>query len=348
MHEPQAARERRLGALARVPPSPILMHRGRPLLTNVSERARLIIFEQSMKRAPEMIGAAHPRGHLADMDRTGIGAALILPTLAVYLACREDIEPPVVNAFADAYNRWLADFCAVSPERLLGAGLITRSDPAEMCRVLEWTAKQGFRAVMVRPNMVRGRRLSHPDHERFWAMCEDASLAVVIHEGTHTGLQTAGTERFSSRFALHACSHPMEQMMALLDLIEGGVLERYPRLRVGFFEAGCSWLPYWLWRLDAVEYRFLKEEVAENVRMLPSEYFRRQCWVVGEPEEPLFAEVVEALGADRLLYGSDFPHLDHDGEQAPSLARLQAEGLAKPLLCDNPQRFLGFNKSRNT
>jgi len=81
-------------------------------------------------------------------------------------------------------------------------------------------------------------------------------MAVGIHEGTHSRLPTTGAERFNSRFALHACSHPMEQMMALLALIEGGVLERHRRLRVAFLESGCGWLPYWLWKLDE-EYKNL-------------------------------------------------------------------------------------------
>src|SRR6185436_16183227 len=98
-------------------------------------------------------------------------------------------------------------------------------------------------------------------------------------------------DRFQTRFAQHACSHPMEMMMALLDLIERGVLERHPDLRVAFLEAGCGWLPYWLWRLDE-EYHHLSGEVHENVRMLPSEYFRRQCFVSADPGEPLLPEIV--------------------------------------------------------
>jgi len=85
-------------------------------------------------------------------------------------------------------------------------------------------------------------------------------LAVGIHEGTHSRLPTTGGERFNSQFALHACSHPMEQMMALSAPIEGGVLERHRRLRVAFLESGCGWLPCWLWKLDE-EYKNLHWEV---------------------------------------------------------------------------------------
>ena len=111
---------------------------------------------------------------------------------------------------------------------------------------------------------------------------------------------------------MHACSHPMEQMMAFLSLLEGGVLDRHPSLKVAFLEAGCGWLPYWLWRLDEVEYRHLAAELEGRARMPPSAYFRRQCLVGVEPDEPLIAQVIEHVGAQALMFGTDFPHLDHD------------------------------------
>lgn len=115
-----------------------------------------------------------------------------------------------------------------------------------MVKELHRMANLGWKAVFLRPNPVKGRILSDPAYEPFWTACEDLDMAVGIHEGNHSRLSTTGAERFNSRFALHACSHPMEQMMALLALIEGGVLERHRRLRVAFLESGCGWLPYWL------------------------------------------------------------------------------------------------------
>lgn len=170
----------------------------------------------------------------------------------------------------------------------------------------------GWTTVVIRPNPVRGRGLGHPDYAPFWQACEQLRLAVAVHEGTHARLVSAGADRFDSRFGMHACSHPMEQMMAFLSLLEAGVLERHPGLQWAFLEAGCSWLPHWLWRLDEVEYKYLQDEVAETIKIKPSAYFRRQCRVGIEPSEPLLAQVVPWLGAGSLLFGTDFPHLDHD------------------------------------
>jgi len=103
----------------------------------------------------------------------------------------------------------------------------------------------------------------------------------------------------------------MEAQLAFLSLLDAGVLERHPRLRVAFLEAGASWVPHWLWRLDEICYATMPGENARNVTIPPSRYFARQCWVGIELGEPCLRQVIDLVGADRLLYGTDFPHPDH-------------------------------------
>ncbi len=114
-------------------------------------------------------------------------------------------------------------------------------------------------------------------------------------------------------------------------------LERHPNLRVAFLEAGCGWLPYWLWRLDEAEYKHLAWEVKDNVKMKPSEYFRRQCFVSIEPDEPYLPEIIKYIGDDNLLFGSDFPHIDHDPEALEEVIDLE-ERLSKRTV----QKFCGI------
>lgn len=144
---------------------------------------------------------------------------------------------------------------------------------------------------------------------------------------------------------MHACSHPMEQMMAMLVLIEGGVLERHPRLKFAFLEAGCGWLPYWLWRLDELEYSNLGWEVRENVRMKPSEYFRRQCFISIEPDEPYVKDIIKYIGEDNILFGSDFPHMDHHPDIMDEIVALEkslSREIVQKILWDNPMRYYGM------
>ena len=340
----------RLGEHALLPVPTVLAVADEPLMRDVSDVAHIETGLVAAQRRELLAAAETPRGHLADMDATGIDAAVMLPTFAPFLVYNDDIGADRSRAYAQAYNRWLADFCASSPTRLLGAALLSRHDPDAMVEDLEAGLRNGLTSVVLRPNPVQGRTLGHPAYSRFFAACEHHAVTVLLHEGTHTRVPTAGADRFRSHFAQHACSHPMEMMMALLALIEGGVLERHSSLRVGFLESGCGWLPYWLWRLDHVEFAQLSAEVRGRVERPPSEYFERQCWIAMEPGESMLAQFVEEIGASRIVFGSDFPHLDHSpritDEVLAEGSRIGDEAL-RTLLWDSPSALMGLSASRS-
>jgi predicted TIM-barrel fold metal-dependent hydrolase len=342
--ESLAQRVARLGPKGMIPLMPQLMLDGQPAMARLSERAMVEVAWSLFQRHTDPSVGATPSHHLRSMERTGVDLAFFYPTSASFLLRIDGMDPARAAAFASAYNDWLRDFCRADPERLHGVGALSLHDPARMVAELERVAGFGWKVVVVPPNPVGGRTLSHPDYEPFWSACERLSLAVAIHEGTHARLPTAGAERFTTRFALNASSHPLEQMLALLTLIEGGVLERHPGLRVAFLEAGCGWVPYWLWRMDET-YHYMAGEVAENVRRKPSEYFRRQCFVAIEPEEPGLREVIRLLGADNLLFGTDYPHADHGDDIVDHVMSLReggSEEVVRKLLWDNPARFYGL------
>ena len=282
--------------------------------------------------------------HISAMMQMGIDISFLYPSYGLWVLAIDSMPAQLAGAFVRAYNNWLRDFCSYNPQLLRGVGLINLHAPAEMVPELHRITEFGLQAVVLRPNPVKGRLLNDPTYEDFWTECETLNIAVGIHEGSHSRLPTVGINRFNTRFALHACSHPMEQMMAMLALIEGGVLERHPNLKVGFLESGCGWLPYWLWRLDQ-EYENLYWEVKENVKVRPSEYFHRQCFISVDSSEPYLAEIIQNLGSDNLILGSDYPHMDHNPDIIKSLVALQ-EPLSKTtvqkILWDNPARFYGI------
>jgi predicted TIM-barrel fold metal-dependent hydrolase len=283
--------------------------------------------------------------HVASLRRIGVDRTFLYPTKGLWLFAIDSMQADLAAALVRAYNDWLLDFCNHEPGFLSPVGAVSQHDPADMVNELRRVAGLGYKAVFVRPNPIKGRLLSHPDHEPFWSECERLGVAVGVHEGTHARVPTAGASRFTTRFAQHACSHPMEQMMAFLALVEGGVLERHPGVRVAFLEAGCGWLPYWLWRLDE-EHEQLGWEVKRNVRLAPSEYFRRQCFVGCEPGEPYLPRVIDLIGEDNLLFGSDYPHIDHTPAALEELLRTNAgvgPGVMRKILWDNPRRFYGID-----
>ncbi|WP_333063748.1 MULTISPECIES: amidohydrolase family protein [unclassified Microcoleus] len=93
---------------------------------------------------------------------------------------------------------------------------------------------------------------------------------------------------------------------------------------MGLLESGCGWLPYWLWPLDR-EYEDLQWEVVDRVKMKPSEYFRRQCFIAIEPSEPYLAQIIEAIGSDNLIFGSDYPHMDHQPDVVKEVVALEEQ-----------------------
>jgi uncharacterized protein len=286
-----------------------------------------------------------PASQVETLKGMGNDLSFLYPTVGLWMLAIDDMDPQLASALMRAYNNWLKDYCSYDPSFLHGVGAICLHDPEQIVEEVKRIAGFGWKAVFIRPNPVKGRLLSDPAYEPFWTACEDLDISVSIHEGTHCRLPATGSDRFNTRFAMHACSHPMEQMMAMLALIEGGVLERHPRLKFAFLEAGCGWLPYWLWRLDELEYSNLEWEVRENVRMKPSEYFRRQCFISIEPDEPYVKDIIKYIGEDNILFGSDFPHMDHHPDimdEIVSLEKLLSREVVQKILWDNPMRYYGM------
>jgi uncharacterized protein len=285
-----------------------------------------------------------PTQLLAAMDRTGVDVAHLYPRSGLYLWHVKGMHPGFSAALTRAYNDWLADFCDAAPDRLRGVASISLADP-ELAEAEARRATKTLQTTLVhvRPNPVGALTLASSPYEPLWEFCEEAGVAVSFHEGSQVRATTVGQERFQTEFALGAASHPMEMMLAFLSLLEGGVFERHPRLRVGFLDAGCGWVPYWLHRLDE-RWARLGFEVEATVSMAPSAYFRRQCWVTVDPYEPGVNDLVERVGADRLLYGGTNPGPDGEPDVAGAVATLVARlgpDAARAILTANASAFAG-------
>jgi predicted TIM-barrel fold metal-dependent hydrolase len=309
--------------------------------------AMLAAFGEWMRErlAPYIAAGFGPESQIRAMDDGGVEVAFLYPTQGLYMAAVDDLAADLGLAICRAYNDWILEFCRHAPDRLRPVGmLVALHDPAGAAGEAERLAARGFPAVFVRPNPIRGRTLDDPAYEPLWTACERRGLAVGIHEGVGAHLPTAGADRFRTFFACHAASHPIEQMLAMAALIGGGVLERHPGLRVAFLEAGCGWLPYWLWRLDEHWEKTRGIAGEPELPLKPSDYFHRQCWISCEPDEPYLPQALAFIGEDRLLFASDYPHPDHKWPDTVEAARaLPITDAAKgKLLWDNPAALYGL------
>ena len=108
----------------------------------------------------------------------------------------------------------------------------------------------GFRAIFTRSNITNGRNWYDDYYEPLWSLLEDLEVPLGFHESSSTAGRQIG-DNFEPNFMLRrVVAQPMEQMLGLVSLCSGSVLARYPKLRVAFLEANCTWLPWLLWRLD--------------------------------------------------------------------------------------------------
>jgi uncharacterized protein len=265
------------------------------------ERARRLTWDDVPR------GGFDPRERLKVMDREGIDVAVLYPSL--WLLYGDLTDPKLAAAACRAYSNWMADFCRQAPARLYGVAPMPLQDVDEAVREMRRVVKElGYKAVFVRPNPFNGRRLNDPAYDPFWREAQELDVAVAVHGSFGTRMPTMGADRYHDPFFFHMVCHPFEQQAACMDIICGGVLAKFPRLRIAFLESGIGWLGYWLDRMDS-HFEKMHSYVA-FLKKKPTEYFIEQCYLTIDPDERTLAAMV-ALGVGRnVLWGSDFPHFD--------------------------------------
>jgi predicted TIM-barrel fold metal-dependent hydrolase len=191
-----------------------------------------------------------------------------------------------------------------------------------------------------------GLQFDDPKLARFWSTVQDLEMPVAFHVVVRTEQNLAswygsndgpiGPVIFSFAFLA------LDVMAAFTSMMTRGLFETYPRLRVAVLEAGSNWITAWLDRLD---HKFEVLRPFSSLKLLPSEYFKRQCVISAEPDESLTAAIVEHLGADYVIWASDYPHIDASfnvvGELRERIGRLPEEAQRK-VLGTNALRFYGL------
>lgn len=302
-----------------------------------------------------LYGALRQKGYdagsaLQAMDREGIDLAVMYRTFAHMVVSIDELEPDYAIALCRAFNDWLADYCGADRARLRPAAIVTLHDPELAAAEAERAVReQGHVAVVLLPMPVNGRYVHAPECDVLWATVQRLGVPVTFHGTSGGASRDYVSNRFSGhpnfRTLNHAASFPQELMLALAAMAAGGVLERFPRLRVGFLEGNCGWLPWWLHRLDD---QWRKYGGGEAVRLsaLPSEYFRRQCFIGTDVDEELLATVIDEIGDDTIVVSTDYPHADgaypHAVETFLRLERV-GDSSKRKILWENCLRLYGFD-----
>ncbi len=285
-------------------------------------------------------GAGDAAERLELLDKEHLEKAVLYPTLSLLYECELE-DPELTVAYQRAYNRWIADFCRDSGGRLVPIAHLSLLDVDAAVRELERAVADGCRGAWLAPFNVARRAHGDPVHDPLYARCCELDVPIGIHPTYEPGwavptrFQGMGRER---EFFYNVMGRQGSQQ-ALLSFFSMGALERFPELRLGVLEVGCGWIGSFLDRMDAV----FDTISARGVRLSrpPSDYFRRQCFISGDPDETAAPLLIDHVGADCFVWATDYPHPDHRGGWARALERFVA-----PLGPETRAKLLGGNVRR--
>ena len=279
------------------------------------------------------------------MDRQGVHGAVMFPTTAGMLEERTKSDTELTHAVTHAFNRWLLeDWTFNYQNRIFPVPAISLNDPALGVEELEWCLDKGARTVLIRPAPVpredgTSRSAALPEFDGFWRLVESSGISVQMHNSD------SGYERYiddwedSAEFNGFALSKLRgfiyEESRNIFDtlaaFIAHGVFERFPGVRIGVVENGGSWAHRLLDVFERV-YRKRPYDFSEH----PSDVFRRHVWINPFHEEDM-SQLVELLGADRVMFGSDYPHPEGLAEPVDFVKELSG------LPADTTERVMGGN-----
>jgi hypothetical protein len=259
------------------------------------------------------LGACDAKDRLVRLDKEGLDAAIIYPSLDLtWETDTDDVE--YSQAMCRAYNRWVSDWSADSGGRLIPVAHLSLGDPAGAAAELERAVKAGHKGGWVVQFTTTRKPHGHTDHDVLFAKAQELDVPIGIHvslepqwcwPGRYDKEYVRKQPWFLNVTASDAIRHALASFMAY------GTFDKFPKLKLVILEVGAGWVQYWLDRMDAVYDSVMGRGVP--LKEKPSFYFRRNVWVSADPDEKSLPAMVDLCGSDRFFWATDFPHPDHTG-----------------------------------
>jgi predicted TIM-barrel fold metal-dependent hydrolase len=303
---------------------------------------RLFTVEQQLPHHPELIGAERlrreageratmtydelvpssyhdPVARLAELDRFGVDASVLFPNYGLTWEDVLGVDLPALNANLRAYNRWMVETLSPHADRLFGVAHLSLRDVDWAVAEIASLGRAGIRMAMVAPAPVDGKPLSHPDLDPVWAAFCDHGVTPTFHVGNFTRPLDAAWYQGDPEpvdSVMGSVFLSLAPAVAIANMALQGTFERFPELRLGVVELTAGWFPTFLLHLDGAS-DFYTARHGRPLRPLaerPSDYVLRHVRVAALAYEGP-APLVEQVGEDTFMFGSDWPH---------------AEGIAEP------------------
>ena len=246
-------------------------------------------------------------------EEAGVEAEVLNTTYMLQIQQNPDFE--VARACAQVFNDWLAEFVSYDPKRLIGVSVIPMDDAVWAAGELERTTKRGLKSPMIQVQAPEGSPpYRDPAYDRFWAVAQEGGIPITLHSFTgrrapisRVMLEAQPPEVRSQGPSMFVEAFNEIQIVLADDFIFGGVLDRFPDLRIICAEWEVSWVPGFMGRVNT--YQDIAPRVnLPNLKMRASDYVRTNCWH-GIIDDPYAQLAIPAVGVDRVMWGSDFPHV---------------------------------------
>ena len=283
-------------------------------------RAEANILERKSWHA---LGGIDPGERSRALDLLGYNRQLVFHSMAATqfwgdMGYPKFSDPEILYGGARALNRGMADFCS-HDRRLRGVGFVPLNDPELAVREIQQAHRDGCAAIWVPATPPPDRSPTHPDMDPVWATLQDLDLPFICHLGSgplflregflNNGKKIeagplGGPDEVRSKDYM-VCHYGTEAFLSAMIL--DGVLEKFPKLRGGVIEQGALWAVPWVRKLDIAQDAFRRFEPYLNLPLRASEYVHRQLKFTPFPPEPV-GWIMEQVGADLLMFSSDFPH----------------------------------------
>jgi predicted TIM-barrel fold metal-dependent hydrolase len=283
----------------------VWVREGRPWGTYGSKKAdgRKVVFDDlglAEEPEPGVFRPASAKYRLEDMDRDRVYAQVLYNFLDWGFE-----NPKLKEACVQVFNDWIADFCSANRDRLIGLAVLPTHEPQAAIRELERAAKLGLRGAMFE---FVGATVPVYDRawDPLWAAAEESGTAISFH------IMTQGRANIprSERWALPARAAISCMMLndILAQLLFSGVTVRHPRLKLVLAESSLGWIPFVLERLEFEQhnYRHLGDALPKEPA---GQLFRRNFYCTFQ-EEKLGVQLIPHIGADNVMWASDYPHAD--------------------------------------
>jgi predicted TIM-barrel fold metal-dependent hydrolase len=240
---------------------------------------------------------------ITEMNMPPFGAGISLPT-------GDPINPELQWAGARAHNRWLAEFCQMSPERRAGVAITPICwDVEESLKEIHWAKRNGLRGILIPSLWGKQPAYHHPRYEPIWAACEDLELVVHLHSGA---APMEDYDEHLGMMGIYISEVCWWSARPIGFFIWGGVFERHPRLKLAVTESTAIWVPEMKQLLDfrysETHYAAKLGDYTAHLNSKPSEYFQRNIFLGTSCMPRREVELRGAIGIENIMWGSDYPH----------------------------------------